>query len=221
MRAARDLFAKHGFNGVTVRDIAAAAGVNHALLHRYFGTKTNLFVESLRSEVEMTARVSAGPPGLSTAEALGVLRQLLRYVLTAADFKTLVLMIMRAEMDGLAPHLSTADQSFRPLRMLSEAIAHHQTPPAEKDARPQDPRLVSAVLGAALFSLMATAPWLMSAVGLKPEDFETRREEIIDILMGIVIRGLSPERSTPRSKRAPRLDRTRLTKRLPMLTSSS
>ncbi len=194
MRAARDLFAKHGFNGVTVRDIAAAAGVNHALLHRYFGTKSNLFVESLRNEIESSARVSAGPPGLSTAEALAMFQQFLRYVMTAADFKTVVLMIVRAEMDGLAPHLATADQSFRPLRMLSEAIAGHQTPPAEKDARLQDPRLVSAVFGGALFSLISVAPWLMSAVGLKPEDSDTRREEIIDILMGIIVRGLSPER---------------------------
>ncbi len=197
MRAARDLFAQHGFNGVTMRDIAAVAGVNHALLHRYFGTKANLFAECLRTEIESSARVSAGPPGLSTDEALVVLRQFLRYVFTAADFKKLVLMIVRAEMDGLAPHLSAADQTYRPLRMLSEAIDHHQTPSGEKDARLQDPRLVSAVFGGALFSFMATAPWLMSAVGLEPEDFENRREEIIDILMGIIIRGLSPGRQGP------------------------
>ena len=39
LAAARDLFATHGVDGVSVRQIAAAAGVNHALVHRYFGTK--------------------------------------------------------------------------------------------------------------------------------------------------------------------------------------
>jgi AcrR family transcriptional regulator len=37
--AARRLFAERGVNGVTVREIAQAAGVTHGLVHRYFGTK--------------------------------------------------------------------------------------------------------------------------------------------------------------------------------------
>ena len=40
--AARELFAAHGVDGVSVRDIAAAAGVNHALVHRYFGAKGDM-----------------------------------------------------------------------------------------------------------------------------------------------------------------------------------
>ena len=37
--AARDLFASKGFAAVSVRDIAEAAGVNHGLVHRHFGSK--------------------------------------------------------------------------------------------------------------------------------------------------------------------------------------
>ncbi|RZS44498.1 TetR family transcriptional regulator [Herbihabitans rhizosphaerae] len=40
--AARKLFADKGFDRTTVRDIAAAAGVNQALLFRYFGSKEEL-----------------------------------------------------------------------------------------------------------------------------------------------------------------------------------
>jgi len=40
--AARELFATRGFERTTVRDIAAAAGVNQALLFRYFGSKEEL-----------------------------------------------------------------------------------------------------------------------------------------------------------------------------------
>ena len=43
--AAAALFADHGFDRTTVRDIAAHAGVNQALLFRYFGTKEALFEE--------------------------------------------------------------------------------------------------------------------------------------------------------------------------------
>src|SRR5216684_4930528 len=37
--AAMTLFAARGPASVSVRDIAAAAGVNHALVHRHFGSK--------------------------------------------------------------------------------------------------------------------------------------------------------------------------------------
>lgn len=41
--AARELFAERGYERATVRDIAARAGVNQALLFRYFGSKDDLF----------------------------------------------------------------------------------------------------------------------------------------------------------------------------------
>ncbi|CAM4030619.1 TetR/AcrR family transcriptional regulator [Kibdelosporangium persicum] len=41
--AARDLFAERGYDRTTVRDIAGRAGVNQALLFRYFGSKEALF----------------------------------------------------------------------------------------------------------------------------------------------------------------------------------
>jgi AcrR family transcriptional regulator len=43
LRAAVDLFASRGFKGTTTRDLAAKAGVNEALIFRYFKTKRNLY----------------------------------------------------------------------------------------------------------------------------------------------------------------------------------
>ncbi|MFI9354038.1 TetR family transcriptional regulator [Streptomyces lydicus] len=43
--AASELFAERGYERTTVRDIAARAGANQALLFRYFGTKKALFGE--------------------------------------------------------------------------------------------------------------------------------------------------------------------------------
>ncbi|MFB6818986.1 TetR/AcrR family transcriptional regulator [Streptomyces sp. NPDC056347] len=45
LEAARDLFAERGYEGTTVRSIAARAGVNQALLFRYFGSKRGLLTE--------------------------------------------------------------------------------------------------------------------------------------------------------------------------------
>ena len=50
--AARELFAANGFAGTSVRAVAAAAGVDAALVHHYFGSKDDLFVASLELRID-------------------------------------------------------------------------------------------------------------------------------------------------------------------------
>jgi AcrR family transcriptional regulator len=50
LRAATELFAEHGFDRTTVREIADRAGVDAALIARYFGSKGGLYIASLRAE---------------------------------------------------------------------------------------------------------------------------------------------------------------------------
>jgi AcrR family transcriptional regulator len=50
MRAAQELFTERGYERTTVRDIADRAGVNQALLFRYFGSKEDLFHVVLATE---------------------------------------------------------------------------------------------------------------------------------------------------------------------------
>ena len=59
--AAEDLFSKHGFYGVTIREVAREAGVDTALIHYYFGAKRDLFdaVFLRRAEVWNNERVEA------------------------------------------------------------------------------------------------------------------------------------------------------------------
>ena len=73
--AAEDLFSKHGFYGVTIREVAREAGVDTALVHYYFGAKRALFdaVFLRRAEVWNAERVDAinryareaGPGGMT------------------------------------------------------------------------------------------------------------------------------------------------------------
>lgn len=42
LTAARNLFGKHGFDAVSIRAVAEAAGVNPAMIHYYFGSKQGL-----------------------------------------------------------------------------------------------------------------------------------------------------------------------------------
>ena len=57
--AAREQFTAHGYDGATLRAIAAEAGVDVALVSYYFGSKSGLFVESLRLPVNPAAVIDA------------------------------------------------------------------------------------------------------------------------------------------------------------------
>jgi AcrR family transcriptional regulator len=51
LAAAQESFGRHGFNGTTVRGISESAGVDHALIRRYFGSKADLYIAALVDEV--------------------------------------------------------------------------------------------------------------------------------------------------------------------------
>ena len=59
--SAEGLFARHGFYGVTTRQVAAEAGVDTALIHYYFGAKRELFdaVFLRRAEILNQARLAS------------------------------------------------------------------------------------------------------------------------------------------------------------------
>jgi AcrR family transcriptional regulator len=62
--AARAAFGERGFDGATIRDVAARAAVDPALVHHYFGTKQQLFVAATEVPFDppaMVAQLLAGP----------------------------------------------------------------------------------------------------------------------------------------------------------------
>lgn len=63
MDAATAQFAKHGFQAATIRGIAAAAGVDTALIRHYYGSKDDLFAATLRFAPETLSRVIAAASG--------------------------------------------------------------------------------------------------------------------------------------------------------------
>jgi AcrR family transcriptional regulator len=63
LTAARDAFAERGFDGASIRAIAATAGVDPALVHHYFGNKDQLFLAAIEAPInpaELLERVAAG-----------------------------------------------------------------------------------------------------------------------------------------------------------------
>lgn len=48
LAAAREQFAEHGYDGATIRAIAAAAAVDPALVHHFYGSKERLFAAAMQ-----------------------------------------------------------------------------------------------------------------------------------------------------------------------------
>jgi len=63
LTAARACFTEAGYDGTTIRRVAARAGIDAALVHRHFGTKLDLFLAAVGLPADLTgvlARVVAG-----------------------------------------------------------------------------------------------------------------------------------------------------------------
>jgi AcrR family transcriptional regulator len=188
LAAARELFAARGVHGVSVRDIAAAAGVNHALVHRYFGAKSDMVAAILATEAE--AMSSMNRPDADEAESLVALRDALEHVLT--EHRTSLLLLLRAEIDGLTPERLLDGAPARPLGLLGRWLEAHGT-----GAAGSEPRALTMVLGAAIMGLASLQPMLAAGAGLEDEDPDEVRRLCIDVLVGIAAVAIGREPEAP------------------------
>jgi AcrR family transcriptional regulator len=77
LKAAIEVFAEHGYENSTIREICSRAGANVALIHYHFGDKLELYSEVLRFSM------SCGAPAPQPANILADPEQALRYVIGA------------------------------------------------------------------------------------------------------------------------------------------
>jgi AcrR family transcriptional regulator len=98
LRAAEKIFAEKGLAGASVRAITSAAGVNHALINYYFGSKVALYQEVL----ERVSALIAAP----RLRALESLRE--RYGEEPIPLRHLMNAYIRSFFDGYGEHESPA-----------------------------------------------------------------------------------------------------------------
>jgi AcrR family transcriptional regulator len=118
LAAARAQFADRGYSGATIRAIAAAAGVDPALIHHFHGSKEQLFAAAMRlpvvpSEVLMAA---LAPGGRRAGTSLG--EHLVRTVLGMWESEE-----VRGPFLGLLRSAVTSEQAAVMMReFVTEAI---------------------------------------------------------------------------------------------------
>jgi AcrR family transcriptional regulator len=171
LAAARELFARHGVDGVSVRRIAAKAGVDHALVHRYFGTKSEMAAEIVRAEAQTLADM--GRPEADLPTSLSVLTEAFEHLLT--EGRTTMLLMIRAELDGLAPENMLGEPTLRPVRQLADWLEREGSATAGE----VDPRVAAMVLGAMVMGLVGMQPLLAAGAGLADEDPEDLRRRCV------------------------------------------
>jgi AcrR family transcriptional regulator len=131
LAAARATFAERGYDGASIRVIAAAAGVDPALVHHYFGSKEKLFlaaVEAPGDPDELLPAVLAG----GTAE-LG--ENLLRMVLGVWDGpgRAAGLALIRSAVSN--EWTARLLREFIIGRVVRRVVGTLGVPPAEAEAR--------------------------------------------------------------------------------------
>jgi TetR/AcrR family transcriptional regulator len=122
--AAEIEFARKGYDGTRLRDVALSVGVHHALLHHYFKDKEGLFRAVLeRSIGSLSARA------LELLQSTGDVRDLARsFVETLVDFLVdhphLVLIMHFSSLDLDSPAYAVCEElAFRFVRPLVDATS--------------------------------------------------------------------------------------------------
>jgi len=125
LTAARRAFLADGYDGATVRAIAAEAGVDAALIAYFFGSKRGLFSAAMALEVDPATTLRSLLPGPHEELAARILRRLLavwddpssgsplRVLLVAASTEERAAIMLREYLQGellepLAAHLAAS-----------------------------------------------------------------------------------------------------------------
>jgi AcrR family transcriptional regulator len=124
LKAARAIFAGHGYEQATIRAIAAEAGIDASMVMRYFGSKAGLFAAA--------ASVNLGPPDLRSVPARRRGEMLVRHFVegweSAPSADTLMLLLRTAVTDDAVAAQVQANFD----RLVGAPVAALGTPDADR-----------------------------------------------------------------------------------------
>ena len=120
--AAERLLVEVGYAGITTRRLAAEAGVNHGLVHYYYGSLENLLVQVLE---RFTARMIERQRAMYAAEMpfIEKWRTAMRYLVADSDYQKVwwELQALAWNRPELREHVARVDDEWR--AVLTEAFA--------------------------------------------------------------------------------------------------
>lgn len=168
--ATRELVARQPYETVTVRQIAARAGVNHALIYRYFGSKERLLWAAMNEVAwEMASLLGAAPRLRDVVPAMHLA------ILERADWMRSLAQLLMA---GSA--LEGYERRYPTMRGL-RALLERERADAGVAGGP-DPRLVIATATAASAGWILIRTFLVQALELEELDDAELDRQVGDLL---------------------------------------
>ncbi len=156
--AAATLFEELGPNAVSVRAIAERAGVNHGLVHHYFGSKAGL--------------VQAVLEQLADGSAAAIRERGLDAVIDPDDGRVRrhVRVLSRVVLDGAAPE---GFQARFPIVAYLSSLGRDTLGLDDEASRMRASQVVALMVG-----WLILEPWLLASAGLGPEATEAARADL-------------------------------------------
>jgi TetR/AcrR family transcriptional regulator, repressor for neighboring sulfatase len=172
--SAQELFAKRGPRAVTVRQVAEHAGVSHALVHKYFGSKDEL----IRAVVERVdvSRTTTAKRSESLRDAYQTLFPL---VMAQRDHS---MMLVRSAMEGTEyVSLTERIQATAAMVVLAKRTAASGARPLPPP-RDIDPRVLISSITALVFGWASIEDWVWPTAGLDPTDKDEVHRQLLEIV---------------------------------------
>ena len=197
LRAADELFGLKSPDSVTVRELADRAGVNHALVHRHFGTKDQVLREVLERHARAFREVMDGD----------VEHAVTRMFEVAQGRPAFVKIIAQLLLEGRSPRDFTLEEGGSD-RLVKLMMTAHPARSADEN------RLAAATSIALVLSWTFFGPFLRFAAGYEGTEEEANRW-VTRAVVEVAKRGLEPvaksvkpvksakiaSRPTPRARR--------------------
>ena len=187
--AGEELFATHPYRDVSVRQLADAAGVSHALVHRYFGCK----LEVLRAVVRRAeGDLVAGARDAATVQDAVV--AMLAPERMAQNRRYLMLMVRLVMAHML---LEVKPDGFPASRLLSD-IARRQSDAVGGRVGDLDPAFAAAAVVAMVLGFVTLQEPLLQVAGLSGAE-PAQTDERLRTAVRVFLDAALPERSDARS----------------------
>jgi AcrR family transcriptional regulator len=180
--AATILFAARGPASVSVRDIAKAARINHALVHRHFGSKRAV----LRAVLDRTVMNVAGIADKITDPREGMAQ----LFMAVAEHDNYYRALARAILDGENPRALQRDfpAIHKMINLLGSRRSESRMSAHQHSVRVTDAKFIIGATSALSLGWLLFEPFLLTATGLDEYDHDSVRKCVVRMLQLMVDR---------------------------------
>lgn len=192
-----DLFALKGFSGTTTREIAKAAGVNEAIIFRFFPHKDDLYaaiLERKSGEARTDALVGELRAAFAAGDDLGVIRLVVSTIVEQHRRDPLFMRLMlHSSLENHSFARQYRERHFNPLHeFLTEFVTVRQREGRFRAGQPEV--LVRAILAVPVYHGLVET--------LLPDDAVTFGPDVIVTYVAFILQGLLAPPARPSESRS-------------------